>query len=169
MGSHILTFNGIYVKKIACQGDYLWVDTPPMSLNTAVMTCRRIFPIRLIAGDDWHISDVPSGVLHFHNCLEIGLCESDSGKMDFAGTVLPFKKAAMSPWWRAMLHTTWSDPGCSSKWRYLFYRRRGAAAPLLFAIDKLPNTLLLSGLLNGWYGIFPPPQTTPTSPTACAR
>lgn len=38
------------------------------------------FPLRVIAGEEWRISDVPSGVLHFHNCLEIGICESDSGK-----------------------------------------------------------------------------------------
>lgn len=37
------------------------------------------FPLRVIAGEEWRISDVPSGVLHFHNCLEIGICESDSG------------------------------------------------------------------------------------------
>ena len=29
------------------------------------------FPLRVIAGEEWRISDVPSGVLHFHNCLEI--------------------------------------------------------------------------------------------------
>lgn len=112
------------------------------------------FPIRLIAGDDWHISDVPSGVLHFHNCLEIGLCESDSGKMDFAGTVLPFKSGDVTVVAGDVLHTTWSDPGCSSKWRYLFTDAEELLRPF-FAIDKLPNTRLLSGLLNGWYGIFP--------------
>ena len=33
------------------------------------------FPIQMLSGENWRISDVPSGVLHFHNCLEIGLCE----------------------------------------------------------------------------------------------
>lgn len=37
------------------------------------------FPIQMLSGENWRISDVPSGVLHFHNCLEIGLCESDGG------------------------------------------------------------------------------------------
>lgn len=92
------------------------------------------FPIRLIAGDDWHISDVPSGVLHFHNCLEIGLCESDSGKMDFAGTVLPFKSGDVTVVAGDVLHTTWSDPGCSSKWRYLFTDAEELLRPF-FAID----------------------------------
>ena len=49
------------------------------------------FPLRVIAGEEWRISDVPSGVLHFHNCLEIGICESDSGKMNFSGKVVPFR------------------------------------------------------------------------------
>ena len=49
------------------------------------------FPLRVIAGEEWRISDVPSGVLHFHNCLEIGICESDSGKMNFSGKVVPLK------------------------------------------------------------------------------
>ena len=50
------------------------------------------FPVILLRGDEWRISDVPSGTLHFHNCLEIGLCESHSGTMEFrvfsSGTVL---------------------------------------------------------------------------------
>ena len=41
------------------------------------------FPLRVIAGEEWRISDVPSGVLHFHNCLEIGICESDSGNKKY--------------------------------------------------------------------------------------
>ncbi len=52
------------------------------------------FPLRVIAGEEWRISDVPSGVLHFHNCLEIGICESDSGKMNFSGKVVPFCRTA---------------------------------------------------------------------------
>ncbi len=41
------------------------------------------FPIQMLSGENWRISDVPSGVLHFHNCLEIGLCESDGGFLGF--------------------------------------------------------------------------------------
>ena len=28
------------------------------------------FPVLLLSGDYWKISDIPSGSLHFHNCLE---------------------------------------------------------------------------------------------------
>ena len=29
------------------------------------------FPVKLLSGDHWKISDIPSKRLHFHNCLEI--------------------------------------------------------------------------------------------------
>lgn len=112
------------------------------------------FPIILISGEQWRISDVPSGVLHFHNCLEIGLCESDSGRMDFAGTVMPFREGDVTVVAGDVPHTTWSDPGCASKWSYLFVDVEELLRPF-FSIDQLPNTRLLSSLLTGWYGIFP--------------
>ena len=39
------------------------------------------FPMIALTGDQWHISPVPSKRLHFHNCLEIGVCHSESGTM----------------------------------------------------------------------------------------
>ena len=43
------------------------------------------FPVLLLSGDYWKISDIPSGSLHFHNCLEIGICHSDSGTLEING------------------------------------------------------------------------------------
>ena len=40
------------------------------------------FPVLLLTGEHWRISDIPSDRLHFHNCLEIGICHSDSGFME---------------------------------------------------------------------------------------
>ena len=48
------------------------------------------FPVLLLSGEEWRISDVASPRLHIHNCLEIGLCESDSGTMIFEDTKRPF-------------------------------------------------------------------------------
>ena len=31
------------------------------------------FPVLVLTGGHWKISDIPSSRLHFHNCLEIGL------------------------------------------------------------------------------------------------
>ena len=111
------------------------------------------FPIRLIAGDEWRISDVPAKVLHFHNCLEIGICESDSGKMDFAGTVVPFKTGDITFIAGDVPHTTWSDPGCASKWSYIFTDAEELLRPF-FETGALPNNRLLAHILHGWNGVF---------------
>lgn len=111
------------------------------------------FPLRVIAGEEWRISDVPSGVLHFHNCLEIGICESDSGKMNFSGKVVPFKAGDITFVAGDVPHTTWSDPGCASKWSYIFTDAEELLRPF-FDPAALPNSRLLAQVLHGWSGIF---------------
>ncbi len=80
------------------------------------------FPVLLLTGEHWKISDVPSGNLHFHNCLEIGICHSQSGYMEFAGSGEPlyFKAGDVTCVPRNMPHTTYSSPGTESRWSYLF-------------------------------------------------
>ena len=109
------------------------------------------FPMRIIAGEDWRISDVPCGVLHFHNCLEIGLCESDGGKIDFAGHVEDFHAGDVTVIAGDVPHTTWSDAGTASKWGYLFCDPEELLRPF-FALDTLPNARLLDGLLDDTRG-----------------
>ena len=41
------------------------------------------FPVLLLSGERWHISEIKSERLHFHNCLEIGICHSDEAIMEF--------------------------------------------------------------------------------------
>lgn len=69
------------------------------------------FPAILLSGDYWKISDVPSGRLHFHNCLEIGVCHSDSGTLEFYGNPLPFKEGDVTCIPRNIPHTTYSTRG----------------------------------------------------------
>lgn len=78
------------------------------------------FPVILLSGDRWHISDVKSNRLHFHNCLEIGICLSQSGYMEFEGTPLAFKEGDISCVPRNLPHTTYSSPGEASLWNYIF-------------------------------------------------
>ncbi len=79
------------------------------------------FPVLLLTGDHWKISNVPSKHLHFHNCLEIGLCHSDSGYMEFNGRErLFFKEGDVTCIPRNIPHTTYSSPGTESRWSYLF-------------------------------------------------
>lgn len=104
------------------------------------------FPIRLISGDKWHISDIPSGVLHFHNCMEIGLCESGGGSLRFtAGDISVI--SSDTP------HTTYSDPGTASKWSYLFVDPEELLLPF-FPLNMLPHAELFQGILHGYRNLF---------------
>lgn len=78
------------------------------------------FPVLLLSGDYWKISDVPSGRLHFHNCLEIGICHSESGCIEFFGEPLPFKAGDVTVIPKNISHTTYSTPGTESHWSYIY-------------------------------------------------
>ncbi len=80
------------------------------------------FPVLLLSGDHWKISNIPSKNLHFHNCLEIGICHSESGYMKFNGRQEPlfFKEGDITCVPRNIPHTTYSSPGTESHWSYLF-------------------------------------------------
>lgn len=78
------------------------------------------FPVLLLSGDYWKISDVPSGRLHFHNCLEIGICHSDSGCIEFLGEPMQFQAGDVTVIPKNIPHTTYSSPGTESRWSYIF-------------------------------------------------
>ncbi len=78
------------------------------------------FPVLLLSGDYWRISDVPSKRLHFHNCLEIGLCRSDGGTLKVGGEDISFREGDVTILPRNVLHTTYSAQGTKSLWSYLF-------------------------------------------------
>ena len=72
------------------------------------------FPILLLTGERWHISDQKSGRLHFHNCLELGICHSEHGIMEFEGRPTEFYANDISCIPKNLPHTTYSAKGCSS-------------------------------------------------------
>lgn len=78
------------------------------------------FPVFHLTGDKWKISDIKSGRLHFHNCLEIGICHSHSGVMEFEGESIPFQEGDITCVPRNLPHTTYSSPGTESRWSYIF-------------------------------------------------
>ena len=80
------------------------------------------FPVMLLSGERWHISDVRSGKLHFHNCMEIGICHTDSGCMEFDTTQVPFRAGDVTFVSRNVPHTTYSDKGTASLWSYIYVR-----------------------------------------------
>lgn len=78
------------------------------------------FPILLLTGDHWWISDKPSDHLHFHNCLEIGLCHEGSGILQIRKQSFPFRRNDITFIARNIPHTTYSTLGSESKWSYIF-------------------------------------------------
>jgi len=78
------------------------------------------FPVLLLTGERWHISDQKSGRLHFHNCLEIGICHTDSGIMEFEGRPLEFHAGDITCIPKNLPHTTYSTKNSSSLWSYIF-------------------------------------------------
>lgn len=79
------------------------------------------FPVLLLTGQRWDISDIKSNRLHFHNCLEIGICHIGSGFMEFENETVPFKAGDITCVPRYLPHTTYSSPGTYSRWSYLFF------------------------------------------------
>lgn len=111
------------------------------------------FPILLLTGEHWKISDIPSNRLHFHNCLEIGLCESDSGTMEFMDTILPFHAGDVTVIASDIPHTTYSRKGTASKWSYLFVDIEELFHPF-FQLSFLENADVLKRLLHDYSAIF---------------
>lgn len=111
------------------------------------------FPVLLLSGDHWRISDIPSRRLHFHNCLEIGLCESDGGMMEFITKKVPFHQGDVTFVASDIPHTTYSSPGTRSRWSYIFVDIEELFCPF-FPLDLLPNTELFEKLLHSYSGIF---------------
>ena len=76
-------------------------------------------PLQIHNRMNWRISSVKSSRLHIHNCFEIGLCLSGSGKMNFGEDEVPFRAGDVLFVARNVPHTTWSDPYYGSVWEYI--------------------------------------------------
>ncbi|WP_342554278.1 AraC family transcriptional regulator [Paenibacillus sp. FSL R7-0652] len=79
------------------------------------------FPVLLLSGERWKISDIKSEHLHFHNHMEIGICYSDGGVMEIKGECVPFRAGDVTFLPRYLPHTTYSSPNNASRWAYLFF------------------------------------------------
>lgn len=112
------------------------------------------FPVLLLSGEEWRISDVPSGRLHFHNCMEIGICESDSGTMEFMSSTDHFSVGDITIVGSDISHTTYSSPGTASKWSYLFIDFEELLAPY-FPMSLFTNQDSLHHFIHNYYAILP--------------
>ena len=76
-------------------------------------------PVQIHNQMNWRISSVKSSRLHIHNCFEIGLCLSGSGKMNFGEEEVSFRGGDVLFVARNVPHTTWSEPDLGSVWEYI--------------------------------------------------
>lgn len=111
------------------------------------------FPLIILGGEKWRISDVPAQTLHFHNCLEIGICRSDSGTMRFRNTEQRFHEGDVTILASNVPHTTYSDPGTASKWNYIFVNVEELFFPY-FPVEVIGNHDVLSRMIREFYAIF---------------
>lgn len=111
------------------------------------------FPMLLLTGEEWRISDIKSDRLHFHNCIEIGLCETDSGIMEFMNTSAEFKAGDVTIVGSDIPHTTYSSKGTASKWSYIFININDLLGPY-FSIDLIADNSLTHKLLHNFYAIL---------------
>jgi len=96
------------------------------------------FPLIVLTGNEWIISATPSSRLHFHNCLEIGICHSGSGTMLFNHLPVEFGPGSITCVGRNIPHTTWSKPDDPSLWSYLFLDPELLLGPDVFRQLALP-------------------------------
>jgi AraC family transcriptional regulator, activator of mtrCDE len=89
------------------------------------------FPAILLDGEQWHISDVKSKRLHFHNCLEIGVCHTNSGTLLVRDEPYTFHAGDVTVLPRHVPHTTYSSRGMTSLWSYLFVDLRELLSEVL--------------------------------------
>ena len=111
------------------------------------------FPIILLTGDVWRISDIPSKTLHFHNCLEIGYCESDSGTLEFIKQKQTFSAGDVTIIAKDVAHTKYSSPGTNSKWSYIFVNVQELIQPY-FPLDLIADSDTINHLLLNWAAII---------------
>lgn len=96
------------------------------------------FPIILLDGEIWRISDLKRERLHFHNHLELGICHSDSGMMVIREEEVAFREGDITLIPRHVPHTTYSAKGTQSLWSYIFVDLE----------ELLSDTMPLPGDLN---------------------
>ncbi len=118
-----------------------------------ILECRDYmlppeFPIVVLSGDIWKISDIRFPTLHFHTHLEIGMCHSDSGTLEFRDAKYPFKAGDVTLISPGIPHTTYSSPGTASGWSYLMVDLVQMMNPLASVTDLPPEVVYRDILYN---------------------
>ena len=115
------------------------------------------FPMIVLHGEEWRISPVRSSRLHFHNCLEIGLCRSGGGGMLLEDQEVAFDTGTVTFVAPHVLHTSWSAPDTFSLWSYLFLDVERILGPALLDLPDIRafHQLITSGRMMLSFDLFP--------------
>ena len=126
------------------------------------MECRDYllppeFPVVVLTGEEWRLSDQRSPVLHFHNHMEIGICHTDSGVMGFRDGDRPFRAGDVTLIAAGTPHTTCSAPGTASKWSYIMVDPIQLIDPATSTIEP-PVAQMYAKVLYNFQAIVPEEQ-----------
>ena len=78
------------------------------------------FPIVALTGDNWYLSDDEISRMHFHNCLEIGLCISGEGFLAVENKRFDFSQGDISIVFANSVHISKAHKGKGGNWKYIY-------------------------------------------------
>lgn len=78
------------------------------------------FPVIDLTGEKWE-GIYGTDAMHFHNCLEIGICRCGEGEMSLGGELVPYRDGTITVIPKNQVHCTRTNPeNAVQKWEYLF-------------------------------------------------
>lgn len=78
------------------------------------------FSILMMQEDKWYSSFQAITMVHFHNCLQIGYCESGQGYYLINGVLYPYERESISLIPAKALHVCTSQANVVSRWKWLY-------------------------------------------------
>lgn len=103
-------------------------------------------PILLLSGEICYISDVKIEDLHFHNCLEIGICLSECGHLKFENQLFEFQKGDITVIPPNIAHIIYSGKGIKSLWKYIYIDTDELYSKITYDSDLIAELSLLNNL-----------------------
>lgn len=135
---------------------------PPKEVKFCRLDLPPEFPVTLMREDKWYSSFQAITMVHFHNCLQIGYCESGKGYYLVDGSLYPYRKDCISLIPPKSLHFCASQINVISRWKWLYLDPIG----LLNRHVSPSNSKMLTSLLYGKVRLpaFCPRSSLPGSP-----
>lgn len=93
---------------------------PPKEVKFCRLDLPPEFPITLMWEDKWYSSFQAITMVHFHNCLQVGYCESGKGYYLVDGSLHPYRKDCISLVPPKSLHFCASQLSVVSRWKWLY-------------------------------------------------